>query len=85
LSETLEKFVTMLRQRYIVEFPRPSNSTPGEHGMQVKIAKGDYLIRPAGVSVPIADAALMADPTTIQAGPAQTPEQGTRKVTAKPQ
>jgi hypothetical protein len=28
---------------------------------------------------------LMADPTTIQTGPSQAPEQGTRKVMNKPQ
>jgi hypothetical protein len=35
--------------------------------------------------LPIPDAALMADPTTIQSGPALAPEQGTRKVLNKPQ
>jgi len=84
LTRSLEKFVTMLRERYIVEFPRPANSTAGEHGMEVKIDKGTYLIRSSGVSMPVPDSALMADPSTIQAGPSQTPEQGTRKVTNKP-
>ncbi len=84
LPRSLEKFVTMLRERYIVEFPRPGNSTAGEHGMEVKIDKGIYLIRPSGVSVPLPDPVLMADPTTIQAGPSQAPEQGTRKVMNKP-
>jgi hypothetical protein len=85
LPASFERFVKMLRERYIVEFPRPANSTPGEHGMEVKIDKGSYLIRPSGVSMPVADAGLLADPTTIQAGPALTPEQGTRKVMTKPQ
>jgi hypothetical protein len=85
LEVRLEKFVTMLRQRYIVEFPRPSNSTAGQHDIEVKIDKDNYLIRPAGVSLPVPDAALMADPTTIQSGPALAPEQGTRKVLTKPQ
>ncbi len=84
LPRSLEKFVTMVRERYIVEFPRPGNSTAGEHGMEVKIDKGIYLIRPSGVSVPLPDPVLMADPTTIQAGPSQAPEQGTRKVMNKP-
>jgi hypothetical protein len=85
LPQSLEKFVTMLRERYIVEFPRPSNSTAGEHGMEVKIDKGIYLIRPSGVSLPLPDPVLMADPTTIQTGPSQAPEQGTRKLMNKPQ
>ncbi|HWW97854.1 MAG TPA: hypothetical protein VNY74_09155 [Edaphobacter sp.] len=85
LSKSLERFVTLLRERYIVEFPRAANSTAGEHGMEVKIDKGIYKIRPSGVSVPLPDPAWMADPTTIQTGPSQTPEEGKRKVVNKPQ
>ena len=85
LRATLEQFVRMLRERYIVEFPRPSNSTPGAHGMEVKIDKGAYFIRSSGVSVPLPDPVLMADPTTIQTGPSQAPEEGKRKVMNKPQ
>jgi hypothetical protein len=81
----LRAFVQMVRQRYIVEFPRPSNSTPGQHGMDINIAKGTYLIRAAGVSMPVPDAALMADPTTIQSGPLQPPVEGKKRVTTKPQ
>ena len=84
LSKWLERFVTVLRERYIVEFPRPGNSTAGEHGMEIKIDKGHYLIRPSGVSMPVPDPVLMADPSTIQAGPSQAPEQGTRNVMNKP-
>lgn len=85
LQEILRGFVQMVRQRYIVEFPRPSNSTPGQHGMDIKIAKGSYLIRAAGVSMPVPDAALMANPTTIQLGPSQAPLEGTKRVSTKPQ
>jgi hypothetical protein len=84
LSKSLERFVTMLRERYIVEFPRAANSTAGEHGMEVKIDKGIYKIRPSGVSVALPDPAWMADPTTVQTGPSQTPEEGKRKVMNKP-
>jgi hypothetical protein len=85
LSKSLEQFVTILRERYIVEFPRPANSTAGEHHLEVKIDKGVYIIiRPSGVSVPLPDPALAADPTTIQAGPSNAPEQGTQKVMTKP-
>jgi hypothetical protein len=84
LSKSLERFVTILRERYVVEFPRPANSTAGQHGMEIKIDKGSYLIRPSGVSMPLPDPVLMADPSTIQAGPSQAPEQGTRKVMNQP-
>jgi hypothetical protein len=52
--------------------------------MEVKIDRGIYSIRPSGVSMPVPDPTLMADPSTIQAGPSQAPEQGTRKVMNKP-
>jgi hypothetical protein len=84
LEFTLQRFVTVLRERYIVEFPRPANSTSGQHAMNVQVAKGNYFIRPAGISVPIPDAALLADPTTVPTDPSRTPEQGTRKPLAKP-
>jgi hypothetical protein len=85
LSKSLERFVTMLRERYIVEFPRAANSTAGEHDLEVKIDKGGYIkIRPSGVSVALPDPAWMADPTTIQTGPSQAPEEGTRKVMKQP-
>jgi len=86
LSKSLERFVTMLRERYIVEFPRPGKSTAGEHNLEVKIDKGVYIIiRPSGVSVPLPDPALAIDPMTIQMGPSETPEEGKRKVMSKPQ
>ena len=47
-----------LAERYIVEFPRPYHSTPGQHVLEVTIDKMDAFIRPAGLSVPIADLGL---------------------------
>jgi hypothetical protein len=85
VGKTLEQSITMLRERYIVEFPRPSNSTKGEHDMRVKIAKGgDDFIRPSGISVPIQDPALLADPTTVRSDPSHTPEEGKRRILLNP-
>ena len=84
LDDVLKDFVTKLRERYIVEFPRPAESEPGELGMEVKIAKGNYFIRPSGISVPIPDPAVLADPTTVPADPSLTPEVGKRKTMTKP-
>jgi hypothetical protein len=86
LPQTLREFVTTVRERYIVEFPRPANSTAGEHGFEVTIAKGQGdFIRPAGISVPVPDVALLADPTTVPSDPSRTPELGTRKTMKKRQ
>jgi hypothetical protein len=86
LHETLKQGVTMVRERYIVEFPRPFNSTEGQHGIQVRIAKSaDAFIRAAGVSMPIPDPAVLADPTTVHSDPSRAPEQGNRNPIKKPQ
>jgi hypothetical protein len=83
LSEDLKRFVVRVRGRYIVEFPRPSNSTIGTHDLVVKIDKVDAFIRPAGISIPMADPALVADPNTVPSDPSRAPEQGNRRVSAK--
>jgi hypothetical protein len=76
----------MVRERYIVEFPRPAKATAGEHVKEIRIVNGsNYFIRPAGVSVPIPDATVLTDPTTVPSDPTHTPEMGTRRVMTKPQ
>jgi hypothetical protein len=86
VAETLKRFIQTVRERYIVELPRPLNSTPGEHGLRVKIAKSeDDFVRSAGLSVPLPDPAVLADPTTVPSDPTLTPELGRRKVMTKPQ
>jgi hypothetical protein len=86
VMESLKTFTKTVRERYIVEFPRPSNATSGEHGMEVKIAKGwAYFVRSAGISVPLPDPKVVADPTTVSSGPKEAPEQGKRQILPKPQ
>ena len=86
IGKSLEQSIALLRGRYIVEFPRPRNSTKGEHDMRIKIAKaGNDFIRPSGISVPMPDPAVLADPTTVPSDPSHAPEQGQRHVMAKPQ
>lgn len=84
-ERTLKKFISMVRGRYIVEFPRPSNSTAGRHDFLVMIDKSAAFIRPAGISVPIADPAVLADPTTVRPESSQKPVEGTGSRPAQPQ
>jgi hypothetical protein len=84
VAERLKGFTVMLRERYIVEFPRPVDSKGGEHDLIVSIDKSHYFIRPSGISVPITDPALLADPTTVRADPSHAPEFGSRKVLVGP-
>ncbi len=85
LPDSMKNFLRTVRERYIVEFPRPSNATSGKHGMQVKVAHGEhYFVRSAGISVPPPDPKVLADPATVSAGPKDTPEMGTRKIMTQP-
>ena len=84
LEKKLKLFTAMLRGRYIVEFPRPLKGTPGPHGLAVKIDKSHAFIRSAGISVPMPDPAVMADPTTVPSDPSRTPELGKRRILTAP-
>jgi hypothetical protein len=53
--------------------------------MRVKVDHGErYFVRSAGSSVPTPDPRVLADPTTVSAGPKDAPEMGTRKILTKP-
>jgi len=80
LPGQLKSFVRLVRGRYIVEFPRSDRLTAGFHTIDVAIDKPDafarpYFIRPAGVTVPLADPAVLADPTTVPADQTLAPQQ----------
>ena len=69
LAKTLQRFVTMVRGRYILEFPRPDQNLPGKHQIDVTLTDRAAFIRPAGVTVPGA-IAPDADTVPSQASPA---------------
>jgi hypothetical protein len=86
VAKRLKGFVAMVRGRYIVEFPRPRNSTKGKHEFVVTIDKSKAFIRSTGISVPLQDPKVLADPTTVtpsNGNPA--PEEGTRHILETPQ
>jgi hypothetical protein len=85
VEKKVTQFVAMVRGRYIVEFPRPYNSTRGKHELVVTIDKSKALIRPTGISVPVADAKELADPTTVHTDPSLAPEVGDRHILESPQ
>ena len=82
----LARFVTMVRERYILEFSRPRSDEPGDHNIQVTIAKSypRTYIRPAGVSIMLPDASVANDPTTIPRDATDAPEYGNRKTLGPP-
>jgi hypothetical protein len=85
LEKKLKGFTAMVRERYVVEFPRPTNGKAGMHGLQVRIDKGDYFISAAGVTFPLMAPAVLADPTTVRSDPSRAPIQGLRHSLPVPQ
>jgi hypothetical protein len=80
VSKELERFTTMLRERYIVEFPRTDSAASGAHSFDVTVANSNDVIRSTGLSVPIADPRILADPTTVPSDPSHAPQTGNRRV-----
>lgn len=78
LAGALGQVLGMVRERYVVDFPRPTNATAGRHTLEIRVDKGVNFVRPAGISVPIADPATLADPTTVPSDPSIAPVQGKR-------
>jgi hypothetical protein len=48
----IQRVITMLRNRYILEFPRPANGGPGLYSINVTISDPKAITRPAGVAFP---------------------------------
>ena len=80
LGRQLAWAVTLIRGRYIVEFPRPVTTIGGPHILEITISSRDVFIRPAGAAFPIDDPAILNDPTTVPPDLSRTPELGNRKV-----
>jgi hypothetical protein len=81
----LKEFTQMLRERYILEFPRATNEEAGIHTLAVTYRKkGNLYIAAAGISVPIASEEERTGANTIQPNPSQEPTEGDRKVLLPP-
>jgi hypothetical protein len=78
-ARQLASVPALLRGRYILEFPRPGNSTAGQHLIDVKVAKSMAFIRCSGITVPLPDPAVLADPNTLPNDLSKTPEAGKHK------
>ena len=71
-SKELAHIPELIRGRYILEFPRPSNTTAGGHKFDVRVARSDDFIRSSGTSVPLPDPKSGTDPSTVQMGKTKT-------------
>ena len=77
----LQQFTQMVRDRYILEYPRGPNEQPGLHTIAVSYPKKrDLYITATGITVPIASEDEKESRKTMQDDPSRTSPVGTRKV-----
>jgi hypothetical protein len=80
LGKQLAWAVTLIRGRYIVEFPRPVTTVGGHYSMDITISWRQAVILPTGAGVPTDDPAILNDPTTVPPDLSRTPQLGNRKI-----
>jgi hypothetical protein len=80
LGKQLAWAVTLIRGRYIVEFPRPVTTVGGHYNMDITISRSLAFIRPAGAEFPTDDPSILNDPTTVPPDLSRTPQLGNRKI-----
>jgi VWFA-related protein len=69
VAKRMQQFMRMLRERYILEFPRPANLKAGRIPMIVRIDHSDAFICAAGDGVPVSDEVLASEAGPIVAPP----------------
>ncbi len=65
LNEKLERIVSLVRARYILEFARPRNASVGSHQIDVMVTDTSAVVRTSGVAVAVQDEAQRNDAHTV--------------------
>src|SRR6185312_5198081 len=68
LKRRLHNLIELLRQRYVLEFPRPDKDFSGWHSLIVKVAAAPFAL-PTGDSAPLPDSRILHDPSTVLSKP----------------
>ena len=74
------RLVGLLRERYILEFKRPVNSTSGLHQIDLAVKDRKAIVRIGGTSVALPDPEAMADPSTVPTDTSSAPIMGERRI-----
>ena len=85
MGARIRSILAMLRERYILEFQRPSNGTAGLHEIVVSVADKTALVRVCGVTTPLQDKATLHDPSTVPSDASRAPVMGDRRILTSPQ
>lgn len=80
LAEGLMRVLRMVRERYILDFVRPSKIGGGVHTLDVHTKQKNLFVRSGGTGVPLPDPAIANDPNTVPSDPTAEPPVGRRRV-----
>jgi hypothetical protein len=81
----LKEFTQMLRERYILEYPRGKERKAGVNAPEVSVGTGNFYIRPSGVSAPVASEDEIKGVTSAPADSTSQPTVGPRRALLNPQ
>ena len=79
MLEKVDSFVDLLRNRYIIEFPRANQLAGGSHTVDVNVSQTHAVVRLTGLSVPMLDKKVRDDPNTVPYLEAERPGVGGRR------
>ena len=82
LPKALDQIISLLRGRYILQFPMPEDKTPVAYRVLVTVPKFDAITLPSGVSVPLPNPSLDHPSTDL---PSQAPPPESSPQTRDPQ
>jgi hypothetical protein len=83
LPQHLQEFIDLLRNRYIIEYPRPDEGRAGKHIIVISVHKSSYIVLPTGASTPLPDPTIASDPTTVPSSPSQAKYGGRKSLDPK--
>lgn len=78
-----DRLMHLLRERYILDFQRPVDSTAGLHQIDLAVKDKKAIVRISGVGVPLPNKDLMTDPSTVPGDMSHAPVFGDRKILTK--
>jgi hypothetical protein len=84
MSGQIQRLMTMLRNRYILEFPRPANGTAGFYAFDVQVGDPSAIIRSAGISFPPRERDPKQPDGTVPQDPSQMPLVGSKHEEKQP-
>ena len=84
MAGQIQRFMAMLRERYIVEFPRPANGSAGFYAFDVQVKDPTAIIRSAGVAFPPRERDAKAEPGTVPQDESKMPLVGSKHEANQP-